>query len=78
MSYSRKQFDKQKLEKLSTKCSGWCGGSYYSERKGRYIRFWKSQGKNSIYATFKRIARKKQRLYAKKYGYYTKKADDLW
>ena len=78
MSYNRKQFDKRKLKKLASKCSGWCGGSYYNERKGCYIRFWKSQGKNSIYAFFKRESRRKARRYFKKYGFWSKKSDDLW
>ena len=77
MSYSRKQFEKRKLKKLSQECAGWCGGSYYNKDKKRYIRFWKSQGKNSIYAILKRAARKKSRLYAKKNDFYTKNADDL-
>ena len=78
MSYNRKQFDKQKLKKLAEKCSDWAGGSYYDKRKGRYIRYYKSTGRNSIYATYKRIARKKSRLYLKKHDTYTKKAEDLW
>jgi len=79
MSYSRKQFDKKKLKKLAEENSAWSGGgSYYSERKGRYIRFWKSHGKNSIYAIYKKRARKKARKYLAKNGFWTKKADDLW
>ena len=79
MSYNRKQFDKQKLKKLASKCSSWIGGgSYYDERKGRYIRYYKSRGRRSLYATYKRIARKKSRLRLKKHDVYTKKAEDLW
>lgn len=78
MSYNRKQFDKKKLKKLANECASWCGGSYYCERKDRYIRIWKSSGKKSFWAQAKRTARRRTRLYLKKYNVYTKKADDLW
>ena len=78
MNYKSKQFEKRKLKKLAEESPWWSGGSYYNERKGRYIRYWKSTGKNSLWATCKKYARKKARLYLKKYGVYTKKADDLW
>ena len=79
MSYNRKQFDKKKLKKLAKECAGWCGGSYYSERKGRYIRFWKSRRKNSFWATEKRYGRRIYRRRANKVDYkLAKKAYDLW
>ena len=76
MSYSRKQFDKKKLKKLAEECCGWIAGSYYNKRKGCYIRFWKSRGKRSMYAIYKRAARRKCRRYAKKVNFYSKKFDD--
>jgi len=78
MSYSRKQFDNHKLKKLAKESTWWSGGSYYNERKGRYIRYWKSTGKNSYWAVCKRIARRKARLFLKRHDYYIKQADDLW
>lgn len=60
MSYNRKQFDKQKLKKLAKKTASWYGGgAYYDKRKCRYIRTYKSNGKHSMYAYYKRYARKK-------------------
>ena len=76
MSYNRKQFDKQKLKKLADECSGWCGGCYYSTYRNRYIRFWKSRGRTSNYALYKKFARRKCRRYAKKFDFYSKKFDD--
>ena len=78
MSYNRKQFDKQKLRKLAEITSHHYGrGAYYDRRKGRFIRIYKSNGRNSRYAKYKRLARKKSRSYDKKYGFYSKNAEDL-
>jgi hypothetical protein len=77
-SHFRKKYERKKLKKLAEKGANWCGGSYYDEDKKRYIRFWKSSGKKSLWATAKRTARKRIRLYLKRHNIYTKKADDLW
>ena len=77
-SYFRKRHEKRKLKKLASECAGWCGGSYYDKNQGRYVRFWKSNGRKSLWAISKRFARRRNRLYAKKYGVVTKNADDLW
>ena len=79
MSYSRKQYDNKKLQRISMEnLNCYPGGSYYDESKGRYIRTYKSKRKTSCWAAFKKLARKKSRLYAKQNDVYTKKAFDLW
>jgi len=78
MNYASKAKENAKLKKLAEESRGWSGGSYYDADKKRYVRIWKSGGRNSIWATFKRVARKKARLYMKKNGFYNKNADDLW
>ena len=78
MSYSRKQFDKQKLKKLAKdSCNGWKGGAWYSEYRGHYVRWWKSRGRNSNYAQYKRYYHKRMRHFANKNGWYSKKEFDL-
>ena len=79
MSYFRKQYDNKKLKKISEETLNcWPAGSYYDEDKGCYVRLYKSKRKTSIYATCKKMARQKSRLYAKQNDVYTKKAYDLW
>lgn len=78
MGYDRKRFDNKKLKKLIAERANWFGGGYYDEKTGHYVRIWKSNGKRSFWAYAKKLARKRIRLYLKKYDVYTKKADDLW
>jgi len=75
MSHNRKQFDKKKLKKLAEECS-WSGGSYYNERKGRYVRIWKSDLR--LYRDEKKYSRRVLRRFLKKNGYTTKKVYDLF
>lgn len=78
MSYSRKQFDKKKLKKLTNEsCNGWIGGAWYDERNTCYRRYWKSHGATSRYAYYKKFYHKRMRRFIKKYGWYSKKEFDL-
>ena len=77
MSYSRKQFDKQKLKKLAKECCGFIAGSYFSKSKQCYIRFWKSRGRTSRYSFYKKYYHKHMRRFANKNYWYSKKEFDL-
>ena len=75
MSYQRKQEDQRRLKKLSKKFGEYFpSGTYYDEAKGRYIRFYR--GRN--YTVEKRIARRQNRRFVKRNGYYNKNHYDLW
>ena len=75
----RKEEDKRRLKKLCENSSkGYPQPAYYDDRKGRYIRFWKSDGAASAWAIVKRISRRRIRCRSKRVGYYNKKLDDLW
>jgi len=79
MSYTRKQYDKKKLKKISEETLHcYPAGSYYDEDKCRYVRLYKSRRRTSYWATCKKEARQKARLYAKRNNVYTKKVYDLW
>lgn len=55
MSYFRKQYDKEKLKKISEETlNSWPAGSYYDEDKGCYVRLYKSKRRTSWYATCKK------------------------
>ena len=75
----RKIEDKERLKKLSENIGdGYPQPVYYDKDKGRYVRLWKSEGKRSNYAYFKRRCRKDIRRRAKSLGYYHKKLSELW
>ena len=75
----RKLEDKERLKKLSENSGGgYPMPVYYDKDKGRYVRLWKSEGKRSVYAFFKRRCRKDVRRKSKNLGYYDKKLSELW
>lgn len=74
MSYFRKQYDKEKLKKLSSIPSRG-GGSYFNETKGCYVRYYM----DFAWARYcKKQSKKCIRRYMKRNNIYTKKAYDLW
>lgn len=75
----RKLEDKERLKKLSENSSdGYPKPVYYDTRKGRYIRLWKSEGKRSVYAYFKKRSRKDIRRRSKEFNFYDKRLSELW
>ncbi len=78
MSWGRKQFDKQKLKRLAHESrNGIFGGCWYDESKHYYSRIYKSKGRNSNYAFYKRYYHKRMRRFVNKHGWYSKKEYDL-
>ena len=80
--YYRKREDKKRLRRVSSDrlCHWPAGASEIEKDNGiTYLkRTWKSGGHNSSYAYLKKYARKRSRLYAKRYDVYEKDAYDLW
>lgn len=74
-SYHRKQGDKKRLEQIDKRCGHYYPrGVYYDEEQGRYIRCYRGK----CYTVEKRIARRQNRRFAKRNGYYNKHHYDLW
>ena len=78
--YYRKKDEKRKLKNLLENSDpGYPPACYYSEKKNRLIRCWKSDGKNSRYSWHKKQYHRKYRRMANKVGYaISKNVYDLW
>ena len=77
MSYKRKQQEKKRYRSLHNRMSGgYPQPVWWNKKKGCWVRYWKSEGKNSCYAWAKKYSRKKIRCKTKRTNVYTKKVSD--